>query len=170
MHAFFFHTHAFTQKQDYAKANYTLSISIYSYNNPTDRCASCTSSSNMQSQRGCCDNHNNFGVCSQDELCDPGLLFCLLPLSSISNRDCVDNTIDASPLFAPNATSVTINAIQNTFLGLDVPFLIEGISNEWMVSINNFQAMAHITNYICMHDAHAVMYMSHMHTGSQTLH
>ena len=118
------------------EAHYNVSISVHSFSNPTSKCATCNSTSATSIESlGCCDNYDNLGTCSGDELCDPGFYFCLLPLNGMSFRDCVKGigATTIAPFYQGNTTSVFSSS--NRFSGLDVPFMLSGISNEWTVSI-----------------------------------
>ena len=64
-------------------ADYRLEIRVFSYNNPTHRCARCGP------QQPCCDG-NRTELCSGPEQCDNYFVFCLRPLgtSGFNNQYC----------------------------------------------------------------------------------
>ena len=104
---------------------------MYSFHNPTSVCATCESDSFWVESLGCCDNYGNTRTCLGDELCDTGFLFCIIPLIGTSHCTYGTGASQLTPHYQPDTTSVF--ASSNQFAGLDIPFMLSGISTEWRV-------------------------------------
>ena len=81
----------------------------------------------------CCD--SGPGACtSGGRRCDTFFIFCLRPLRAGSGLGCNSGTVLQSRV---NVNDATIDFSQSSFLGLNNPFTLPGLTNNWNVSCSD---------------------------------
>ena len=109
-------------------ADYRLEIRVFSYNNPTHRCARCGP------QQPCCDG-NRTESCSGPEQCDNYFVFCLRPLgtSGFDNQFCpLGRYSTALNSVLNDQDSFVFEEGEQTLLHLSNPLVFTG--PRWLVS------------------------------------
>ena len=99
-----------------------LEIHVLSYSNPDNGCH------DQASSGGCCD---GTGDCNTGtRRCDTYFRFCLRPFNTLStSRECATTALTSSHVQDDGLIDFT----QPTFLGLDNPLLLSGLSTAWQV-------------------------------------
>ena len=120
------------------KGRYILQVTISGYINPFQRCAGCASLSR------CCDTNFNTNSCFGNRRCDTFFFFCLRPIDS-NVRNGTGCSYSGNLTSEVNENDATINFDQTTFLGLDNPLTLEGLTDAWNVSGPD------VSLYTCMH-------------------
>ena len=119
---------------------------LLGYQNPTGRCQGCPLFDEL---RSCCDNRNRNSPCNNINgfECDSFFTYCLRTFGSqdsqeggCSNRDSITSD------FNINDNSVT-DFSRARVLGLDNPFLLQGLENSYIVSVSD----VHVA-YVCLDD------------------
>ena len=112
---------------------YIVQTQIHGYDNPTQWRFLICGNSQCFSAGGCCDIGE--GNCTSGERrCDTFFIFCLRPLG-ISPRliGCGSNTSSVIQSDV-NMNDAAINFSRSSFLGLNNPFTLPGLTNSWNVS------------------------------------
>ena len=105
--------------------DYVIIVRIYDYSNP----------SNTGVDRGpdnCCDDTRQSGVCSSLRRCDNRFTFCVKTLgdSADGTSSCMSEVLMTS---VTNFNDAPIDFTGSTWLGLDNPLRLNGISIAWQV-------------------------------------
>ena len=109
--------------------DYVIIVRIYDYSNP----------SNTGVDRGpdnCCDDTRQSGVCSSLRRCDNRFTFCVKTLgdSADGTSSCMSEVLMSTET---NLNDAPINFTGSTWLGLDNPLRLNGISTAWQVCLCN---------------------------------
>lgn len=103
--------------------DYVLEVHVQSYSNPTNRC--------FARSGGCCDLSTS-GVCAGTSRCDTYFTFCLRSFNTSEiNRDCNVTAVTSADVLDDGLIDFT----QPSFLGLDNPLLLSGLSTDWQVKV-----------------------------------
>lgn len=112
------------------KANYIVQVTVYSYSNPRDFCATCTPTGGGQ---GCCDNPSCSGT---GDTCDTTFFYCLRSLSAPQPFMGSSYCSPVNPGIRTISSQMDSNNVdfsQDMVLGLSNPLPIGGIANSYMV-------------------------------------
>ena len=109
--------------QVFVDADYRLEIRVFSYNNPSHRCATCGR------QQACCDGSRTES-CSGPEQCDNNFIFCLRPLGTsgfnrFDERFCPLGSYSATYI-PQNQDSFTFEEGEVTLNGVPNPLVFTG--------------------------------------------
>ena len=125
---------------------YIIQTQLHSYDNPTQqRLRACINDRCFVA--GCCDAGE--GNCTSGERrCDTFFVFCLRPLGIAEYRlGCGSNggSVIQSDV---NVNDAAINFSQSSFLGLNNPVDLPGLTNDWNVSCTRYNHCMHVHNNI----------------------
>ena len=104
---------------------------LLGYQNPTQRCRECPLRNGF---RSCCDNHTISDSCSGLE-CDSFFTYCLRAFGDEDSQEggCSDSNERVISSINTN-DGESIDFTQDTVLGLDNPFHLQGLRNDYAVS------------------------------------
>ena len=113
------------------QGDYQVEVRLLGYENPTQTCQECLRNDR---QRRCCDS-NNLATrgCSDGSRCDSYFIYCLRAFDDEDSREggCSDRERMTS---GRNWGDGSIDFTQDTVLGLDNPFYLQGLRSDYMVS------------------------------------
>ena len=112
---------------------YIVQTHTHDYDNPTQRRLLTCSNNQCFAAAGCCDTGE--GNCTSGERrCDTFFIFCLRPLRTIiPGLGCGSNTGSVIQSDV-NMNDTAIDFSRSSFLGLNNPFTLPGLTNNWNVS------------------------------------
>ena len=128
--------HKIMQICEHVQGLYLLEVRLNGYENPDGKCIdpNCPLRMNTHS---CCDNFGKFGDCNRpDRACDSYFIFCLRTFGTqreILYNYCQEN-YNGTRLTSVNVNDGLLNYTNKTVLGLENPFLLPGLTEEYKVS------------------------------------
>ena len=103
---------------------YYVEVQVFNYSNPSGRCRDCQLSS-YEWIASCCDDTEDFDVCSGSQRCDSYFTYCLRPFGS-EGKGCEDKENRTSTI---NEDDQWMNFSRKTVLGLENPLKLPGLTN-----------------------------------------
>ena len=115
------------------QGRYVLEVRLNGYDNQENSCVDCQPEGRMRF--GCCDDHNrNNGDCSGNRPCDSYFIFCLRPFGSERvTYDC-RTLYNDTKVTSVNNNDGPVDFTDEIVLGLENPFLLPGLTEEYEVS------------------------------------
>ena len=114
---------------------YQVEVRLLGYENPTGRCQACQVL--LNGIRSCCDDFGKSDGCTDDDReCDSYFTYCLRPFGSQDSQEGGCSNLDNSERMTSNVSSDdgSIDFTQDIVLGLDNPFHLQGLTNDYTVS------------------------------------
>ena len=117
-------------------ADYEVTVTIHSYQNPTGRCDGCRQS--VGGVPGCCDEpfiRPLWQDCPiTDVTCDTAVDYCIRSLGSTMDS-CPEGEIVYAPYAVEESNTYSMSySHSRTFFGMDNPLIIVGQNRPWTVS------------------------------------
>ena len=110
---------------------YQVEVRLLGYENPTQRCQGCRVFGS-QRVRSCCDDFSRSTRCDGDRKCDSYFIYCLRPLQS-QEGSCSNS--DRTVTSAVNTDDEMIDFSQSKVLGLNNSFQLQGLTEDYRVSL-----------------------------------
>ena len=113
------------------QGRYLLEVRLNGYDNREGKCVDCPRD---QSTHSCCDDFKRFSNCDRDRLCDSYFIFCLRPFGSERKTYDCQTFYNDTRMTSVNDDDGPIDFTNEMFLGLENPFLLPGLTEEYGVS------------------------------------
>ena len=109
---------------------YQVEVRLLGYENPTQRCLS-----NGGQRLSCCDDFNRQDRCTDgDRECDSYFIYCLRPFQTQGSQEGGCSNSDRAERSAVNVDDGMIDFSQTEVLGLNNPFQLQGLTDDYRVS------------------------------------
>ena len=115
------------------QGRYLLQIRLNGYNNPEGKCIGCLLDQS-RSTHSCCDDYGRFSNCISDRRCDSYFIFCLRPFGSQREEYDCQTFYNDTRMTSVNNNDGPIDFTNEIVLGLENPFLLPGLTEEYEVS------------------------------------
>ena len=112
-----------------------LEVRLNGYNNQEGKCLGCPRDQS-DSIHSCCDDFSRFSDCDGNRRCDSYFIFCLRPLGSERERYDCQTLYNDTKVTSANGNDAPIDFTNEVVLGLENPFLLPGLTEEYEVSNN----------------------------------
>ena len=112
-----------------------MEVRLLDYENPTQRCQGCRFLDS--GFRSCCDDFSRSDRCTDgDRECDSYFTYCLRPFNFLDSQEGGCSDLDSSERMTSsvNSNDRSIDFTQDIVLGLDNPFHLQGLTNDYTVS------------------------------------
>ena len=128
------------------QGRYLLEVRLNGYNNRVGKCVGCPmGQSESRPTRSCCDDHERFSNCDgMNRRCDSYFIFCLRLFGSQRQFPVYDcrtfyNDTKVTSVNRNDAELEPMDFTNEIVLGLENPFLLPGLTEEYEVSGLSFQ-------------------------------
>ena len=114
------------------QGRYLLEVRLNGYDNQDNSCIDCQPEG--RTLHGCCDDHNRVNDCDRNERrCDSYFIFCLRPFGSRQEKYDCKTLYNDTRMTSVNNNDGPVDFTSSTVLGLENPFLLPGLTEEYEV-------------------------------------
>ena len=115
------------------QGHYNVEVRLLGYENPTQRCQGCRSFTS--GVKSCCDDFSRSTRCIDGRQCDSYFIYCLRPFQTEDYQQGACSNFDGKVQSAANMDDGRIDFSQSLILGLDNPFHLEGLTQNYTVHL-----------------------------------
>ena len=113
---------------------YLLEVRLNGYENRDGKCIGCPRRMNTDAS-SCYDDFGRFGDCNHpDRACDSYFIFCLKTFGTWRERYNCQQNYEGTRVISVNVNDALLDYTYKTVLGLENPFLLPGLTEEYKVS------------------------------------
>ena len=113
---------------------YLVEVRLLGYENPTGKCQDCWKRFNGQWRWRCCDDFERSNQCTDgDRECDSYFIYCLRPFQTRDSREGGCSNSDKTVTSTVNTDDGMIDFSQSEVLGLNNPFQLQGLTEDYEV-------------------------------------
>ena len=117
---------------EHVQGLYLLEVGLNGYANPDGKCIACPRGMNTNS---CCDDFGRFKNCNHpDRACDSYYIFCLRTFGTERERYNCQKNYKGTRVTSINVNDAPLDYTNKTVLGLENPFLLPGLTEDYKVS------------------------------------
>ena len=121
------------------QGRYQLEVRLNGYVNQEGKCVDCPRDQS-DTTRSCCDDFSRFSNCDRmNRQCDSYFIFCLRPFGSWRQRYDCRNLYNDSKVTSVNRNDGPVDFTNEMVLGIENPFLLPGLTEEYEVLSNNYR-------------------------------
>ena len=115
------------------QGRYQLEVRLNRYVNQEGKCIGRCPRDPSNTTHSCCDDFRRFSNCGGDRRCDSYFFFCLRPFGSERQRYDCQSFYNDTKMTSVNDDDRPIDFTSEMVLGLENPFLLPGLTEEYEV-------------------------------------